>query len=328
MANYVMYSQDIQLPKNWTSGRPDGHAPISIMGDHMHGKGEWMFSYRYMYMDMNDLRRGNTDATRDDALATYMVAPVKMPMQMHMLGAMYAPGDRITLMMMLSYQQMTMDLITRMGGAFSTEASGFGDVKLTALYKFFNANRQMLHGQVGISIPTGSVSEKDVTPASSPNETILPYPMQVGSGTLDTHLALTYLGQAEMVSWGSQLSGIFRFGENDRHYRYGNQLSLNNWLALKAATWLSFSARAEGLLVGEINGTDPGLNPMMVSTADTRNSGGTYVNGGFGFNTYVPSGVLRNLRLGFEWTFPLLQDLNGIQLKTRKTVTAGMQYSF
>ena len=32
--------------------RPDAHAPISVMGDHTHGEGEWMLSYRYMTMDM------------------------------------------------------------------------------------------------------------------------------------------------------------------------------------------------------------------------------------------------------------------------------------
>ncbi|MEL7113935.1 MAG: transporter, partial [Pseudomonadota bacterium] len=29
------------------------HAPIGVMADHRHKKGEWMFSYRYMYMDMS-----------------------------------------------------------------------------------------------------------------------------------------------------------------------------------------------------------------------------------------------------------------------------------
>lgn len=34
----------------WTANRPDGHAPIGIMGDHYHKKGEWMLSYRMMTM--------------------------------------------------------------------------------------------------------------------------------------------------------------------------------------------------------------------------------------------------------------------------------------
>lgn len=330
MATIAIYAQEPNtiINEKWTAGRPDGHAPISVMGDHMHGKGEWMFSYRYMYMNMEGLKQEGNDASFDDALADYMVTPTKMPMNMHMLGSMYAPSDKLTLMAMINILSMEMDHVTRMGGTFTTEVSGFGDVSLSALYKFFSKNRSTMHGQFGISIPTGSVTESDVTPASAPNESILPYPMQLGSGTFDTNLALTYLCQGSILSYGSQLRGVFRFGENERDFRYGNRYGLNSWLAAKATDWLSFSVRLEGLTVGEINGADPNLNPMMVLTADTENSGGTYLNSGIGFNMYAPNGALKNIRFGFEFAAPLYQDLNGIQLKNKDTLTAGLQYSF
>ncbi len=329
MATSVLAAQETEnKTEKWSAGRPDGHAPISVMADHMHGKGEWMFSYRYMYMNMEDLKQGADDASFDDALADYMVTPTKMPMNMHMLGAMYAPGDKLTLMVMLNYLGLEMDHVTRMGGTFTTEASGFGDIQLSGLYQLVNQNRQTVHGQLGISIPTGSVTESDVIPASAPSEVELPYPMQIGSGTFDTNLSLTYLGQAETVSWGSQLRGVFRFGKNDRDYRYGNRYSLNNWFAVKASDWFSLSVRLEGLLVDDIDGADPNLNPLMVITADTNNSGGDYINSGIGFNTYVPNGPLKNLRLAFEFGIPVYQNLNGIQLKNKETLTFGAQYSF
>ncbi|MGB5821793.1 MAG: transporter [Saonia sp.] len=329
MATVALYAQETDKnTEKWSSGRPDGHAPISVMGDHVHKKGEWMFSYRYMYMNMEDLKQGSDDASFEDALADYMVTPTRMPMNMHMLGAMYALSDKITLIAMGNYISMEMDHITRMGGTFTTEASGIGDIQISGLYQFFNTNRQSIHGQLGFSIPTGSVTESDVTPASAPNETELPYPMQLGSGTFDTRLGLTYLGQADFISWGSQLNGLFRFGENERDFRYGNRYSLNNWLGVKTTDWLSFSVRVEGLIVEEIEGADPNLNPMMVITADTNNSGGTYINSGVGLNTYIPNGALKNLRLGFEFGFPLYQDLNGIQLKNKETLSFGAQYSF
>ena len=327
MATLALCAQENDNNK-WTAGRPDGHAPIPVMGDHMHGKGEWMFSYRYMYMNMEDLKLGSDDATFDDALAQYMVTPTQMPMNMHMLGAMYAPSDNITIMAMVNYRSLEMDHVTRMGGTFTTETSGFGDIQLSGLVRLLNVNRQSVHGQLGISIPTGSVTESDVTPASAPNEVELPYPMQVGSGTVDTQLGLTYLGQGEFISWGSQLKGVFRFGENERDFRYGNRYGLNNWLAVKASSWLSFSARIEGVIVSEIEGADPNLNPLMVITADTDNSGGNFINSGIGLNTYVAQGPLKNLRFGFEFGFPLYQDLNGIQLKTKETLSFGAQYAF
>lgn len=47
----------------WRGARPGGHAPIGVMGDHQHGKGELMFSYRYMTMSMHGNRKG-TDRQR------------------------------------------------------------------------------------------------------------------------------------------------------------------------------------------------------------------------------------------------------------------------
>ena len=287
-----------------------------------------MLSYRYMSMNMEDLRKGNDDVSVPEVLEAYMVTPVKMPMRMHMLGAMYAPTDRLTLMGMVSVVSMEMDHITRMGMTFTTESSGFGDVQLSGLYKFFNKNHQVFHGKLGLSLPTGSIQETDVTPASSPDAVILPYPMQLGSGTLDLSAGLTYLWQDENLSGGHQLNGLFRTGKNNKDYRLGNRYGLQNWVAYKVLDWLSFSARVEGLLVSKLEGANPDLNPMMVITADTANFGGTYVNGGLGFNVYVPKGALKNMRFGFEIAQPLLQDVEGVQLKRKESLVGGVQYAF
>ena len=328
MVTFTLTAQDKQdNTQKWSAGRPDGHAPISVMGDHLHGKGEWMFSYRYMYMHMEDLKQGSDDASFENALGQTMATPTRMPMNMHMLGAMFAPSSRITIMAMLNYISLEMDHITRMGGTFTTEAGGFGDIQISGMYQFLNKNRQALHGQVGVSLPTGSVTESDVIPASAPNVVELPYPMQIGSGTLDTHLGLTYLGQANKISWGSQIRGIFRFGNNSREFRYGNRYNLSGWLAVVATDWLSFSARIEGASVYRIEGVDPNLNPAMVITADTRNSGGTFINSGIGLNTYISNGTLKNLRFGLEFGYPLYQDLNGIQLKLKEALVFGVQYA-
>jgi hypothetical protein len=323
-------AQEIEK-NNWSSSRPDGHAPISVMADHYHGKGGWMFSYRFMNMNMEGLLSGSNSISNDAAHdAGYMVTPLKMPMQMHMFGTMYAPSDKITLLAMASIINNDMDLQMRMMGMvtpFSTSSSGFGDVKLGMIYKFMNKNQQSFHGNITFSLPTGSISEMDETPMSSPNEILLPYPMQIGSGTFDTNLGVTYLGQKESFSWGSQLNTTLRFGTNSDEYAFGNQLNFNNWFAVKAADWISFSARVQGLFVDEIRGVNPNLNPMMVTTADTQNSGGTYLNGGLGFNLYANKGTFKDFRLGFEFTTPLYQKPNGIQLERKETITIGLQYA-
>ncbi|MEJ2112948.1 MAG: nitrous oxide reductase accessory protein NosL, partial [Flavobacteriaceae bacterium] len=78
--------------------RPDAHAPIGIMGDHLHEKGGLMLSFRYMNMAMKGNKSGTDDISNDAIYIDYMVAPQQMTMDMFMFGVMYAPSDKITLM--------------------------------------------------------------------------------------------------------------------------------------------------------------------------------------------------------------------------------------
>ena len=82
-----------------------------------------------------------------------------------------------------------MDRINRRGVSFTTSTQGPGDLKLSGLYNIMRQNRQSFHLNAGISFPTGSINERDDTPAGS--NVRLPYPMQLGSGTrLDLGLGI------------------------------------------------------------------------------------------------------------------------------------------
>ena len=65
------------------------------MADHAHKEGEVMLSYRYGSMSM--------DSTQDSS---------GMEMHMHMLGAMYAPSDAVTLMVMAPFKNLDMDTVS------------------------------------------------------------------------------------------------------------------------------------------------------------------------------------------------------------------------
>lgn len=313
-------------PGKWSSGRPDGHAPISVMGDHTHGRGEWMFSYRYMFMDMDGNRDGTDSLSTREVLEQFPVTPVEMSMEMHMLGAMYAPTDNLTLMVMAPYISKEMDHVTRTGVNFTTNSEGFGDIKTTALYKIFDQDRQRLHLHFGLSFPTGSIEERDDTPAG--DDQILPYPMQIGSGTFDLLPGITYLGQSDQGSWGAQALTTLRLGENSNDYRLGNQLQLTGWIARNWTDWLSTSIRLKGMTWGNIDGADERLNPMMIPTADPDRRGGTQLNLGLGVNLYAPRGNLKGSRLAMEFELPLYRSLDGPQLETDWQLTVGLQTSF
>ncbi len=170
--------------------RVDSHAPIGVMGDHTHRIGEFMFSYRFMRMHMSGMRDGTDNLEAEQVLQDFTVTPVQMDMEMHMLGAMYAPTERLTLMAMTPYVRNEMVHLTRMGGVFTTESSGLGDIKLSGLYTLSQITGRQWHMNLGLSVPTGKTDERDATPMSS--NALLPYPMQLGSGTCNLTLGITH----------------------------------------------------------------------------------------------------------------------------------------
>jgi hypothetical protein len=194
------------------------------MGEHMHRSGEVMLSYRYSRMRMSGNRSRTEHQSTGDVFARgFAITPTDMDMEMHMIGAMWAPADRVTLMGMLPIVVLSMDHKNRVGGRFTTEASGIGDVKLSSLIRLWDGDAHDVHLNAGFSIPTGSIDETDnvLTPMGQ-IRTRLPYPMQLGSGSLDALPGITYNGRVEDLSWGAQALGTIRLYQNSHRYKLGD----------------------------------------------------------------------------------------------------------
>lgn len=303
--------------KHYQHPRPDAHAPIGVMGDHRHKAGEFMLSYRYMWMDMEGSRSGSQSISDSDALQDFMVTPTEMTMEMHMLGAMYAPSNDVTLMLMVPYITKKMDHITRMGGEFTTEASGIGDVVLSALIDFRSNDMHQTHFNLSVSVPTGSIDERDQTPMGN---TVLPFPMQIGSGTYDLNLGFTHNAYVENWSWGEQFIYTISTGENDRNYRFGNELKASAWAARKWNDFISSSIRLAYKNWDDVEADNAAMMvPVPTARADLR--AGERLDLGLGLNLLTG----HKFRLAAEALLPVYQDLDGPQLETDLTITLGVQ---
>ena len=325
----------------------NSHAPIGVMADHMHKKGEWMLSYRWMHMDAGGLRHNATRVSELDGLTGaydgpggsdgYRILPEAMNGDMHMFGGMYAPTDRVTLMVMGSYvsKQMRLQTYAGMMGAapldtFQTEADGFGDSSISALVKLLNDGGHHAHTTVGISLPTGSIRKEDqvLMPDGSVHDRQLPYGMQLGSGTEDLLLGLTYYGLATSGwNWGAQYRSVIRLGKNSQDYALGDIHAVTGWVSYGWEPWISTSLRIEGKAQKRIAGRSAFISGS-VPTADPDNYGGDQLIGYTGLNLAGQSGVLRGHRLAVELGIPLVRDLNGLQLQQRYSLNVGYQYSF
>lgn len=311
----------------WTSHRPDGHAPIGVMGDHLHGAGGWMLSLRAMHMHMDGMRDGQTDLSPAEVFARgYAVSPLEMDMDMLMLGGMFAPSERLTLMLMAPYVSKSMDHRTMGGSEFTTEAQGLGDLTLTSLWLLEREDRHQVHANLGLSLPTGSITERDDTPAASNAK--LPYPMQLGTGTFDVLPGLTWLAQYEDWSFGAQGTLRFHLGTNGEGYRHGNRGDASAWVARRLGRDFSASLRLEALHWESFHGADDDLNPAVVPTADPDLRGGDRLDALVGLNWLCGSGALAGNRLALEVGLPVYEDLDGPQLSTQWLATIGWQLAF
>ena len=320
----------------WTSGRPDGHAPIGVMADHVHEKGEVMISYRVMRMEMDGNRDGSERVPTTRIVSpvglNFRVTPTRMPMTMHMLGVMYAPADRLTLMFMVPVLDTRMDHLMRPGSVFTTEFGGVGDISVTALVGLGKFGRQTAHLNFGIRLPSGSIEQQDVTPMSAPNQTRLPYPMQLGSGTVDLSPGFTYLAQSDDWSGGGQVLSTIRTGENDAGYRLGHRFLATGWVARRLGNRWSLSLRLASEKWGAIEGPDSTFDMAvamrMVPTVFPDLRGGDRLDVGAGFNVVLRRDRPAQTRVGVEVLTPVYQNLHGPQLETDVQIIGGLQVLF
>ncbi|MEM6414801.1 MAG: transporter [Pseudomonadota bacterium] len=328
------------------------HAPIGVMADHRHAKGEWMTSYRYMRMDMEGNRDGTDRLSPEDIVTTtpnsffgqpmqpptLRVVPTDMIMGMHMLGVMYGLTDRITLMAMGSVVTKEMDHLTFRGptgtdilGEFTTESSGFGDTTVGAIIGLDNGKKkhQQVNLGLALSLPSGSVTETDqiLTPMETTPTPRLPYPMQLGSGSVDFKPSLTARTRRGDFSFGGQASAVIRLEQNSENYALGDKYEVTAWAAYEPKPWVSFSGRIRGETLAAIKGQDP-LIIAPVQTADPLNQGGDIIEGLIGVNFAGQQGIIRGHRIAVELGLPFYRNLNGPQLETDFTLTVGWQKAF
>ena len=308
----------------------DIYAP-SVLRSHLHEKGEWMLGYEFMTMSMEGSRDGTNRVSDQDVLQQFMVTPTRMSMDMHMLHLMYAPSNKVTLMVMLPYLDNSMQHLTQAGETFQTQSSGLGDVGVSVNHVLSEAEtNNAVHRfalTYGMSLPTGSIDEEDFLPAIMANAR-LPYPMQLGSGTYDPSIGFLYLGYTTSFYWGTQVVATMRSDENDNGYRLGNRLELETWFSKAWTDSVSTFARLSADHVANIHGADPALNPMMVPTADPDRRAKTSVNLHLGLDFNISKGRADDHTISVEFTQPIYQDMDGPQLETEGIVRVAWQVVF
>ena len=285
--------------------------------------GRWMVGYQVMFDKMDGNLVGTKRITNAGVLQRFMATPTDMTMRMHMGMLMYAPTDRLTLMVMLPYIRKSMNHITRTGELFTERTSGIGDVELRGLYSLY-ARKDLRHRfllNAGMGLPTGSINQ-------SMAGMRLEYPMQLGSGTVSVMPGFTYLGQSVPWGWGAEFIPTLRIGRNKNGYRLGNRYQTGVWGARQLTPWLSISARASGDVWQNVRGADAVLDIMDEPTKDPTLQGGKRIDLTFGASFHPTGELLKGQEFFVHFNKPVYQSLDGPQLQRRWVVRLGWLWEF
>ena len=316
-----------------------------VLAAHVHNAGETMIGYRFSLMQMEGNRTGSRNVSDAEVLGQFMVSPTDMSMKMHMVHFMRAPSDNFTWMVMVPFKDLSMNHVTQMGGTFRTQSVGMSDVSFTGIWTFLDLGEKTKlvptkkDGKVGDSFfqprkskdgfiyrqhhahfgltgffPTGSINQRGTTPMG-PNQ-LLPYPMQLGSGTFDVGPSLTYSGVSENWGWGFSTSARIRLGKNYRGYSLGDQTDVQTWLTKKLTRSAAVEFRLHHIIWDNIDGVDAELNPLVVPTARTDLRGGSRTDFVLSLQRYIDRGRWQGNRCSVDFRLPIFQHLDGPQLQT------------
>jgi hypothetical protein len=325
-----------------------GNMPMNILGGGIPETNEFRFKISPMYMRMDGLRDGTSSVHAKDILGMpvdmmgnatgkYMAAPTSMDMTMLNVSAGYSFSDKFFAGAMFMYKDMDMNMkfssmMQAMTGknGFDMDSDGISDTMLMGKYRLFADDPLIPTSQMslffGLSLPTGSIDEKNENhPLLARQDELLPYGMQLGSGTFDPSIGLLYQGSTSPWWWG--VNGVYtaRLYDNKRDYRLGDEFRLDGYAMYQfKPNWLlqvQLNGEYKGDIDGEMNQFANGRsghamqgNPNSPATTplwDTDNYGGTKLFTTLGVQWQPAPLHVIDLNFGV----PVYQDLNGPQLK-------------
>ena len=288
----------------------------------------WTLDLRYDYLNQNQLRAGRKTISASYAATTTIPssgdpAEVEQYTKNHYLTATldYSEGSRWGVSLSLPFIHRSHGTLGSgsdgssfdpVNGAYTSSGSGLGDVRLVGRYFGFS-DRHDFGIQLGLKLPTGKKDQ-----IGDDGITNVDPGLQRGTGTTDLIVGAYYFGDIG-ADWGYFGQATYQSALNHStmaagSYKPGDSVNLS--VGARYRGWASFVPTVQ-INVRHAK-TDSG------DAADTFATGGTLV--------YLTLGGMRPVTEKFapyvNVQLPVYQNVNGIQLAPKYTVSVGARYAF
>lgn len=297
-----------------------GNMPLNIPSGGISEPHEWRIRLFQQYMYMPGLQKGTEELSTAEGLRRYMMVPTQMHMTMGGMTVGYSFHKDFFLMAMVMWMWKKMKMLNRAGRWSTMESIGIGDLMLMGKYRLYRgdslSSQRQLSFLLGVQCPTGSIRKKD-------NGQILPYAMQMGSGTFDPILGILYTDSYSDFWWGVNLTYTKRFYNNPHGYHLGDQFRYDLYWMYQFCDTAVFELQVNGIWQGGLSGemdeiqqgvghvlSDPN-RPYMSPLYDARQYGRhtLWLTVGIQWQPF-PLHILN-----LQFAYPLYQNLKGLTMR-------------
>jgi hypothetical protein len=311
---------------------------------HSETQNRWQMSYHYQKLKLDGYRTGTRDIRKSDVLytppalrtaSTYPVVPTEITQEVHSFRLSYQWSDTLKLGITAPYIKQSTDHISSIPNfsGFTLKSEGIGDISLNSAYTLPFSTDGKWTLLASLSLPTGSIGEQGDTPRNGAGtEELLPYTMQVGSGTYDFPLSLQFANQTTQFHYGAQVNALIRTGKNNHGYRLGNTFGFGSWLRWRASSWIQPSASINYRHNQKIHGLDKemtvaGTYPYPANITNPNNFGGDKVDLGVSLRLCAQANGCEKY-VDLNVSKAIYQNLNGIQIKEDALIGISTGLSF
>lgn len=258
----------------------------------------WQFDYRFVDVRFEGYRQGSRDLGLEEVLfrpgeqrttQNFPVVPIRMVQRVHVVDVSRELSPQWRVSARLPFVQQRTQHVSIIPGydAFAIETGGLGDVSLLVSRQAQSTPTRGASFTLGLTLPSGSIDQVGDTPRGDGLE-VVPYTMQLGSGTTDVLGGVSYSGRRGdqprlgQVTWALSSHGRMRLGANERQYRLGHQLTTDAQVGVRPWPRLWPSVGVAWQWSGRISGGDeslmvPGPFPYPAPVTNPTMYGGTHV---------------------------------------------------
>jgi hypothetical protein len=219
------------------------------------------FAYHYVHASFEGYQSGTRKISLPEMQAQFPVLPIEITQNVHLISLGYRINPRLFLDVQFSYVRQETYHISRVPGfdEFTIRSHGIGDTSMGLNYLVWSDENDSIHAGAAFILPTGSINEKGRTPRDAIQDTLLPYTMQLGSGTLDFNPSLTHIRRMEKAEWINQLQGTIPTGKNHHNYSLSHRALFKTAFFYHLLPYLQPSVKLLGIYWDRLHGQDDDL---------------------------------------------------------------------